>query len=41
MTLADFFAGNVPTNEEQVIYRAEELVEIGRNGISYRQVGRS
>jgi len=28
MTLADFFTGNVPTNEEQVIYRAEELVEI-------------
>ena len=41
MTLADFFTGNVPTNEEQVIYRADELLEIGRNGISYRQVGRS
>jgi len=41
MTLADFFTGNVPTNEEQVIYRAEELVEIGSDGISYRQVGRS
>jgi transcriptional regulator with XRE-family HTH domain len=41
MTLADFFAGNIPTNDDQVIYRAAELVEIGRNGISYRQVGGS
>jgi transcriptional regulator with XRE-family HTH domain len=41
MTLADFFAGNVPSSEEQVIYRAQELVEIGREGISYRQVGRN
>ncbi len=41
MTLADFFTGNIPTNDDQVIYRAAELVEIGRNGISYRQVGGS
>lgn len=41
MTLADFFTGNVPTNEEQVLYRADELVEIESDGISYRQVGRS
>lgn len=41
MTLADFFTGNVPSPDEQVVYRAQELVEIGGEGISYRQVGRS
>jgi transcriptional regulator with XRE-family HTH domain len=41
LTLADFFAGNVPSTEEQVVYRAPELVEIGGSGISYRQVGRN
>ncbi|MGH9322767.1 MAG: cupin domain-containing protein [Vicinamibacteria bacterium] len=41
LTLADFFTGNVPSNEEPVVYRAPELVEIGSGGISYRQVGRN
>jgi transcriptional regulator with XRE-family HTH domain len=41
MTLADFFAGNLPSTEEQVVYRASDLVEIGSDGISYRQVGRN
>lgn len=41
MTLADFFAGNVPSSEEKVVHRAHELVEIGSEGISYRQVGGS
>lgn len=41
MTLADFFAGNLPSSEEPVVHRASELVEIGSEGISYRQVGRN
>jgi transcriptional regulator with XRE-family HTH domain len=40
MTLADFFAGNLPAMDEPVVYRASDLVEIGSGGISYRQVGR-
>lgn len=40
MTLADFFAPDVKDND-QLVYRSNELVEIGRGGISYRQVGRN
>lgn len=39
MTLADFFAGNGPASDGKVVYRSGELVEIGSDGISYRQVG--
>lgn len=40
MTLADFFAGSLPSAGGPIFYRASELVEIGSDGISYRQVGR-
>jgi transcriptional regulator with XRE-family HTH domain len=36
--LADFFALE-PDRPRQAFYRAEELTEIGKGGISYRQVG--
>lgn len=36
--LAEFFAIQ-PESSKQVFYRAEELVEIGKGRISYRQVG--
>lgn len=39
MSLADFFAVGGAAREEQIFYRASELVEIGRAGISYRQLG--
>ncbi|HYE00112.1 MAG TPA: cupin domain-containing protein [Alphaproteobacteria bacterium] len=38
MGLAEFFAFEMPT-PAQVFYAAEDLVEIGRGGVSYRQVG--
>jgi transcriptional regulator with XRE-family HTH domain len=41
MTLADFFAGNLPSSDEPVVYRGSDLIEIGSEGISYRQVGRN
>lgn len=40
MGLAEFFAFEMPEDAEQkVFFPANELVEIGRGGISYRQVG--
>jgi transcriptional regulator with XRE-family HTH domain len=39
MDLSAFFASEIP-EPEPVVYRADELVEIGRGKISYRQVGR-
>lgn len=36
--LAEFFAIE-PERQEQVFYRADELVEIGKGEISYRQIG--
>jgi transcriptional regulator with XRE-family HTH domain len=36
--IAEFFAYE-PEPEEQVFFAAEELTEIGKGGISYRQVG--
>ncbi|UJW84516.1 cupin domain-containing protein [Devosia sp. SL43] len=36
--LAEFFADDEP-DEEQVVYRAAELTEIGAGAVSYRQVG--
>lgn len=39
MALADFFAAPAP-EADQVFFRAEDMVEIGRGGVSYRQVGR-
>ncbi|MDP9162640.1 MAG: cupin domain-containing protein [Pseudomonadota bacterium] len=40
MALADFFALDAAAAEGP-FYRAEELVEIGKGAISYRQVGRA
>ena len=39
MPLSDFFAGDQP-EPAQVFFRASDMVEIGRGGVSYRQVGR-
>lgn len=39
MALSDFFAEQVP-ERDQVFFRAGDMVEIGRGGVSYRQVGR-
>ena len=39
MPLSDFFAGET-AEPEQVFFRAADMVEIGRGGVSYRQVGR-
>lgn len=39
MPLADFFASEQP-EKTQVFFRAGDMVEIGRGGVSYRQVGR-
>ncbi len=38
VSVADFFALDMPS-EEQVCFRADELSEISRGSISYRQVG--
>lgn len=38
LSLADFFSFGAPT-QDKIIYRAEELVEIGDKHFSYRQVG--
>lgn len=38
--LSEFFAVE-PERPNQAFYQADELVEIGRGGISYRQVGKS
>lgn len=38
MSLSDFFADELDI-EEKIFYTADELVEIGDGGISYRQVG--
>jgi transcriptional regulator with XRE-family HTH domain len=38
LTLADFFAYDHPA-ADKVVYSAEELVELGSDGLSYRQVG--
>ena len=38
--LAEFFALE-PDRDQQAFYRAEDLVEIGKGAISYRQVGRN
>lgn len=38
IAMSDFFA--VDSTPGQVFFRADELVEIGRGGISYRQVGK-
>jgi transcriptional regulator with XRE-family HTH domain len=38
--LSEFFAME-PERPRQAFYQAQELVEIGRGGISYRQVGES
>ncbi|MDH7796932.1 MULTISPECIES: cupin domain-containing protein [unclassified Beijerinckia] len=39
MGLAEFFSVTAPADEHQAFYRAEELLEIGKEDISYRQVG--
>jgi transcriptional regulator with XRE-family HTH domain len=39
MPLADFFA-DAEAETSPVFFRAEDMVEIGRGGVSYRQVGR-
>ncbi len=39
MALADFFAMERPEGS-QVFFRASDMVEIGRGGVSYRQVGK-
>lgn len=39
LPLSDFFADAEPT-EDKVFYRADDMMEIGRPGVSYRQVGR-
>ena len=38
ISLAAFFASDV-LEQEKIVYRANELVEIGGSGFSYRQVG--
>ncbi len=38
LTLADFFTNNAASGD-RIVFRADELVEIGRDGLSYRQVG--
>ena len=40
MTLSEFFAGDF-SDTEQVFFRADELIEIGEAGVSYRQIGTS
>lgn len=37
--MADFFAEDEPA-AEQIFFKADDLMEIGRGGVSYRQVGR-
>lgn len=37
--LSDFFAEEAPETD-RVFFKAEDMVEIGRGGVSYRQVGR-
>lgn len=39
MPLAEFFGGE-ETSKQHVFFTADELIEIGSGGISYRQVGR-
>lgn len=39
LPLSDFFADAEPA-ADQVFFRAADMVEIGRGGVSYRQVGR-
>lgn len=39
MPMADFFAEAQPA-EDQVFFRSGDMMEIGRGGVSYRQVGR-
>jgi transcriptional regulator with XRE-family HTH domain len=39
MALSDFFAVE-PGDESPVFFRAADMMEIGRGGVSYRQVGR-
>ncbi|PWV59111.1 cupin domain-containing protein [Plasticicumulans acidivorans] len=40
LSLGAFFGADLPV-QEPVVYRAHELTEIGRPGLSYRQVGRN
>jgi len=40
VSLSDFFAGTTPS-AEQFVYRNDELTEISRGAVSYRQVGRN
>ena len=40
ISLGEFFASEQPA-QEQIFFRAEELVEIADGGVSYRQVGSS
>ena len=39
LTLAEFFSTDPAPHDEQIVYRADELSEIGNDAISYRQVG--
>jgi len=39
MSLAEFFGGEEPS-KQHFFFKADELIEIGSGGISYRQVGR-
>ena len=39
ISLAEFFSGDDLPAPSQQFFRAEELVEIGRGGVSFRQVG--
>lgn len=38
-TLAAFFAEGAPAVEDRIFFAAGELAEIGRGGVSYRQIG--
>ncbi len=38
LSLTEFFTFGTP-DQDQIVYRADELVEIGGSGFSYRQVG--
>jgi len=39
ITLAAFFVEEAPPVEDRIFYTAQELTEIGRGGVSYKQVG--
>lgn len=40
MGLAEFFAEDEPQEQKKIFFKSSELVEIGRGGVSYRQVAK-